>query len=185
MEQILSSFYRFKKNNTSSYPDFPSNQNHQEFEIRFSTFFRNEIFNKKKATSTTPKDYRFVPVVAKMDFYRLLNIFSSFTSIKQETNYSIDYIYGNNIKKTSINGFTTIQKKERIKDYTFFPLNMRFSLSSEMVLDKMPEAVGQVIMTREKFRQSFFDKNIRYDFTRIKSSKGPMEPKESFEIDRL
>jgi hypothetical protein len=117
-----------------------------EFEIRFSTFLKNDIFkNAMVKKNTTPPEYRFVPVVTKTDFHRILNIFKTF-NLETEFVDSVDYFYSdqnekrfnNDIRKTTMNNEIFFIKKEKIKIYDMFPLNMRLCLSNEKVTFNVP-----------------------------------------------
>jgi ubiquinone/menaquinone biosynthesis C-methylase UbiE len=153
-----------------------------ELEIRFSTFIPDDLFSENTlATETQPANFHFTPVINKKDFYRTFSIFESLL-LKKSNVSCIDYFYPNNIRKTQYpDGNITWETKSKHRYYDVFPLNVRICVSKEKICDPSPNAY---YLVRKKDRTCFYEKGIRYDFTRVTTTnmKSNIE-KKSFEIE--
>lgn len=155
-----------------------------ELEIRFSTYVKNDTFQDKViAQGNKTANYKFIPVIDRRDYYRVLNTFENFglsTFDLESTDY---FFYMNKLRKTVYSdGTITWEEKNKFKYHDIFPFNLRIALAEEIKIDFVSDT--QVETVRHKKRRSFCDdtRSVRYDFTTVSTEKGGVT-KESFEIE--
>jgi mRNA (guanine-N7-)-methyltransferase len=196
LERKLSEYLAEVKSSSKGYVS-----NEKEIEVRFSTFVKHDLYEKVSVSNKMPQNYRFVPVIERTDFYRVLNLFKGYNTLESSVECSQDFFYSNNKRFTKeqiglLTGVACHEKlitKTRLKYYDIFLLNTRISLSEEKENDTLDISDEKPTLTRSKNRYSFKDGNhIRYDFTEIVTTKlnnhfpsndSSQEPKHSFEIE--
>lgn len=147
-----------------------------ELEIRFSTFVRQNLFPERGVADdrNKPSNFSFTPVIERSIFFKTLSTFEQY-GLQKKCEKTIDYSYDGYLRKTQWeNGDERWMKKTKSKYHDFWDANLRLSLATEIPHNFQNDTTKPtaVKMMRKKDRTSFFDNDVRYDFTVVENCNG-------------